>query len=127
MNITIIAIGKLNAQLFGLQTLEQKILTGERTHPCVIIDASLHGLCIITPFNNDISKKLDNFVIQVFFSNPEQNILLQAHKVHTKLKHTENKTFATISCQLLEPINYIWKERVIKMLETIEEQQILNN
>ena len=81
---------------------------------------SLHGICIITPFYNDFSKKLDNFIIQVSFSNPEQNVLLQAHKVHTKLNHSENKTFATISCQLLEPINYIWKERVIKMLETSE-------
>lgn len=117
-----ITIGKERAQIFGLSSLEQKIFfnTEKKKQPCFIVDVSLHGICIITPFYNDFSKKLDNFIIQVSFSNPEQNVLLQAHKVHTKLNHSENKTFATISCQLLEPINYIWKERVIKMLETSE-------
>jgi predicted metal-binding transcription factor (methanogenesis marker protein 9) len=117
-----ITIGKERAQIFGLSSLEQKIFfnTEKKKQPCFIVDVSLHGISIITPFYNDFSKKLDNFIIQVSFSNPEQNVLLQAHKVHTKLNHSENKTFATISCQLLEPINYIWKERVIKMLETSE-------
>ena len=117
-----IMIGKTNAELFGLSSLEQKLFTKneKKMQPCVIADASLHGICIITPYENIISKNNDDYIIQVSFSSPEQNILLQAHKVHIKLNHTENRTFATISCQLLEPINYILKERVIKMLETSE-------
>ena len=79
----------------------------------------IEKICAISK-ENLLLENNDDYIIQVSFSSPEQNILLQAHKVHIKLNHTENRTFATISCQLLEPINYIWKERVIKLLESNE-------
>lgn len=120
-----VSIGKSKAEAFGLSTLEQKIFSrhDKIIQPCVISDVSLHGICIISPFDDYRFKNIDNFIIQVSFKNPEQIILLQAHKVHLKLNHFDNKTFATISCQLLEPISYIWKERVVKMLDDID----LNN
>lgn len=114
-----IVIGKENANRFGLSTIEQKIYLKKEQLilPCVILDVSLHGICIITPFENSHLKSIDNFSVQISFNNPLQNIILQVHKVHIKLNPTQNKVYATISCQLLEPISYIWKERVIKMFE----------
>lgn len=114
-----IAIGKDKAVSFGLANIEQKLFskTEKLIQSCVILDVSLHGICIITPFEDTRFKSVDNFFIKISFTNPEQNIVLQAHKVHLKLNPTQNKVYATLSCQLLEPISYIWKERVIKMLE----------
>lgn len=114
-----IAIGKENSALFGLSSVEQKLLskTAKIIQPCAVLDASIHGICIVTPFDNQAFKNVENFNICLSFINPEQTVILQAHKVHSKLNTTNSRTFATISCQLLEPINYIWKERVIKMIE----------
>ena len=115
-----IRINKENYQDFGLSTLEQKIFskTAKIIQPCALLDISVHGICIITPFENPAFKKLDNFHIQLSFVNPEQSIILQCHKVHLKLNSTENRIFASISCQLLEPVHYVWKERVGKFMET---------
>lgn len=114
-----IPIGKNKANLFGLASIEQKLFSKTETliQSCVILDVSLHGICIITPFEDTRFKSIDNFFIQISFINPEQSVVLQAHKVHLKLNPTQNKVYATLSCQLLEPISYIWKERVIKILE----------
>ena len=115
-----ISVGKNNFEAFGLTSVEQKIFseTARIIQPCAILDVSFHGICIITPFENKAFKNIENFNIHLSFLNPVQTVILMAHKVHSKLKSTEdNNVFATISCQLLEPINYIWKERVIKILE----------
>ena len=60
----------------------------------------------------------DSFNVMLNFVNPEQTIVLKCHKVHAQLKKTESKIYARISCQLLEPIHFAWKERVIKLLES---------
>lgn len=117
-----IRINKENYLNFGLSTLEQKIFskTAKIIQPCAVIDISVHGICIITPFENTGFKNLDNFNVQLSFKNPEQTVILQCHKVHSKLTDTGNRVLATLSCQLLEPIHYVWKERVLKMLENEE-------
>lgn len=117
-----IRINKENYQDFGLSTLEQKIFskTAKVIQPCAVIDISVHGICIITPFENTGFKNLDNFNVQLSFINPEQTVILQCHKVHSKLTDTGNRVLATLSCQLLEPVHYVWKERVLKMLENEE-------
>lgn len=114
-----ISINKENFSTFGLSSLEQKIFSksAKIIQPCAIIDISLHGICIITSYTTSIFKNIENFHINISFENPKQNVILQAHKVHTKLTETNSKIFSTISCQLLEPIPYIWKERVINMFE----------
>lgn len=113
-------INKENYLNFGLSSMEQKIFSrrAKIIQPCALLDISVHGICIITPFENPAFKKLDNFHIQLSFVNPEQSIILQCHKVHLKLNSTENRIFASISCQLLEPVHYVWKERVGKFMET---------
>ena len=114
-----IKINKDNYTKFGLLSMEQKIFSRSTNsiQPCALIDFSVHGICIITPFENPVFKNQENFYIQISFANPEQTVILQCHKVHSKLNNTENRTFITLSCQLLEPIHYIWKERVLRMLE----------
>lgn len=114
-----IKISKENFMQLGLNSIEQKVFSksAKVILPCALIDISVHGLCIITPFENPTFKNLENFNIQVSFLHPEQTIILQCHKVHSKLNNTENRIFATLSCQLLEPIHYVWKERILKMLE----------
>lgn len=117
-----IKITKENFMQFGLNSIEQKIFSksAKIIQPCALIDVSVHGICIITPFENPAFKNLENFHIQVSFSNPEQTVILQCHKVHSKLNNTENRLFSTLSCQLLEPIHYAWKEKILNLLENEE-------
>ena len=115
-----LVVGKNNFEAFGLTSVEQNLFSESARiiQPCAILDVSFHGICIITRFENPAFKNIENFNIHLAFTNPVQTVILMAHKVHSKLKSTEeNNVFATISCQLLEPINYVWKERVIKLLE----------
>ncbi len=112
-------IGKRNAKIFGLDKPQQTIFVNEikKQQPCAIVDASIHGICIITPFSDSRLKECDSFNLFLTFENPKQNILLRLHKVHTQLKKTNNKVYAKISCQLLEPIHFAWKDRVINLIK----------
>lgn len=114
-----IKINKENYLQLGLSSIEQKIFskTAKIIQPCAILDISVHGVCLITSFENPAFKNLENFHLQLLFTNPEQTAILQCHKVHSKLNKTDNRVFATFSCQLLEPIHYVWKERILKMIE----------
>ncbi|MBR1640613.1 MAG: hypothetical protein IJ688_14660 [Treponema sp.] len=114
-----IKISKENFLQLGLSSIEQKIFskTAKLIQPCAIVDVSVHGVCLITGFENPAFKNIENFHLQLLFTNPEQTAILQCHKVHSKLNRTENRVFATFSCQLLEPIHYVWKERILKMIE----------
>ncbi|MBD5448050.1 MAG: hypothetical protein HDR32_10050 [Treponema sp.] len=113
-----IRIGKEKAAEFGLSALEQSIfLQGVKCiQPCVVLDASIHGICVITPETPAVRNE-ENFCIRLGFKKPEQTIILKAHRVYSRLNKTGQKTFMTLSCQLLEPVHFAWKERVIAMLE----------
>lgn len=123
-----IKISKENYLQLGLSSIEQKIFStaAKLIQPCAIIDVSVHGVCLITSFENPAFKNLENFHLQLLFINPEQTAILQCHKVHSKLNKTKNKVFATFSCQLLEPIHYVWKERILKMIEN-DDKSILTD
>lgn len=112
-----VKIGKERRSEFGLQKLEQSIFVqGVKTvQPCVVLDASVHGICVITTATPQIRNE-ENFCIKLSFENPEQTVILKAHKVYSRLTKTESKTFVSFSCQLLEPIHFAWKERVIDMI-----------
>lgn len=114
-----VKIGKENASRFGLSKLEQTFfLPGIKLmQPCVILDASVHGICVITPETKAVQGE-ENFCIKIDFSGENQSIVLKAHKVYTRVNKTEEKTFLTLSCQLLEPIHFLWREKVIKMIES---------
>lgn len=114
-----IKITKENYSQLGITSIEQKIFSKaiKLIQPCAIIDVSVHGVCLITSFENPSFKNLENFHLQLLFTNPEQTAILQCHKVHSKVNKTDNRVFATFSCQLLEPIHYVWKERILKMIE----------
>lgn len=111
-----IEIGFDNSKKFGFKTPEQLIIIENNIQPCAIIDVSIHGICIITQLNIS-TRNLSNFLISLSFESPDQRVLLQVHKVHEKIISTKNKKFTQISCQILAPINFIWKDRVIKLLE----------
>lgn len=118
-----IKIGKYNAAEFGLTKLEQNIfLHGIKViQPCVILDVSVHGICIITPETPAIRNLENNILcIKILFENPTQTVILKAHSVYSKLNKTENKNYLTLCCQLLEPIHFAWKERVISMVSKID-------
>ena len=88
-------IGKEKAQQFGLASIEQKLFSYQAKiiQPCAISDVSLHGICIITPFDDHQFKNIKNFNIQITFSEPNQTVNLEAHKVHIKLNHTFSPFF----------------------------------
>lgn len=113
-----IKIGREKSTEFGLSGLEQSIfLQGIKVvQPCVILDASVHGICIITPETPALRNE-DVFCIKLHFENPVQTVILKAHCVYSKLNKTDSKTFITLCCQLLEPIHFVWKERVISMID----------
>lgn len=118
-----VPIGKANYAAFGLSSPEQTLFVRglKFSQPCAVLDASIHGIQVITPirFKADF-KALEDFNIKISFVNPEETAILKAHKVHSKLDRAGEKIFATYSCQLLEPIHHVWKERVIKMIEASE-------
>lgn len=115
-----VEIGKRNSAKFGLSYPEQTVFINgiKAQQPCAVVDASIHGICIITPCADQRIKDCGNFNVMLNFTNPEQTVVLKCHKVHSQLKKTESKTYARISCQLLEPVHFAWKERVIRMLES---------
>ena len=114
-----IKIGKEKFKNFGLSRIEQSLFFAgiKAVQPCVVLDASVHGICVVTT-ETPALKREENFSIKLSFDNPLQTVSLKAHKVYSRLTKTESKTFATVSCQLLEPIHFAWKERVIKMIES---------
>lgn len=115
-----VEIGKRNSAKFGLSYPEQTVFINgiKAQQPCAVVDASIHGICIITPCADQRIKDCGSFNVMLNFTNPEQTVVLKCHKVHSQLKKTESKTYARISCQLLEPVHFAWKERVIRMLES---------
>lgn len=115
-----VEIGKRNAAKFGLSSPEQTVFINgiKAQQPCAVVDASIHGICIITPCADQRINDCGSFNVMLNFTNPEQTVVLKCHKVHSQLKKTESKTYARISCQLLEPVHFAWKERVIKLLES---------
>lgn len=114
-----VKIGRENAARFGLSSLEQSIfLYGAKlVQQCAVLDASIHGIRIITPETPAVRNE-ENFCIKLSFRNPGQTVLLKAHRVYSRLNRTGKSAFMTLSCQLLEPIHFAWKERVIAMLES---------
>ncbi len=115
-----IPIGKSNYAAFGLSSPEQTLfIKGMKImRPCAVLDASIHGIQVIT--QHEGIKTLEDFNIKISFVNPNEIAMLKVHKVHSKLDKAGNKIFATYFCQLLEPIHHVWKERVIRMLESFE-------
>ncbi|MBD5404306.1 MAG: hypothetical protein HDR55_04885 [Treponema sp.] len=115
-----ISIGKENCKRFGLESLEQKVFVRSKKiiQPCAIVDASIHGVCIITPFSDGF-KDVENFCVKVGFSSPVESAIMEAHKVHSRLVKTERSVFAKVSAQLLEPISHIWKGRVARLIEEL--------
>lgn len=115
-----VEIGKRNAAKFGLSSPEQTVFINgiKAQQPCAVVDASIHGVCIITPCADQRINDCGSFNVMLNFTNPEQTVVLKCHKVHSQLKKTDSKTYARISCQLLEPVHFAWKERVIKLLES---------
>lgn len=112
-----IKIGIKKSKDFGLKSPEQVfVLERERySGPCAIVDASIHGVQILVPYSS-ILRNINNFNMLISFENPNQHIILDLHKVNIKLTKNNDKTYANISCQIMEPISYIWKERLIKLL-----------
>ena len=112
-----IKIGKAQFKTFGLASIQQQVFVHgiKFIQPCVVLDASLHGICIITT-STPLIQNEETFFIKLMFEQPIYTVILKAHKVYSRLNKTDSKTFITLSCQLLEPIHFEWKNRIIKML-----------
>ena len=113
-----IDITKENYKNFGLNSLQQKIVFNSlRTQqPCAILNASIHGMCVISEQTNAL-KKCDNFlVILEFEQNP--NVIMQLHKVYSRTSKLGDKVYTSLSCQILEPIHFLWKQNVINLIKS---------
>ena len=112
-----IKLGLSDYKNFSLATKAQVVFskTFSFMQPCILQDVSMHGVCFITPYINVINK-IDTYKIKISFENPISSVIIDAHKVHANIKMDNNKKYAIISCQLLEPIHFVWKEKIISML-----------
>lgn len=117
-----IPIGKINAGKFGLHKPEQQIIIEAKKYvnTCAIVDVSIHGIQIVTPYVSSIIQNINNFNIMITFDSPYQQLLLDVHKVYIRLNKINDNVYACISCQILEPINYLWKDRIIKLIENFD-------
>lgn len=115
-----IKIAKTYFKEFGLSSLEQKISFGNQVFPCVIIDVSIHGICLITPYSPLYAKEFENFLVSMNFVKENSFVTLKVHKVHSCLLKTQNGRYVKLSCQILEPIHFLWREKVISMIKNIE-------
>ena len=111
-----IIIGKQRYKEFGLDTPEQKAIVGVASMPCAIVDASIHGVCVITPYHPSYARGFDKFTVRLDFLKEGVTRLL-VHKVHLQLSGVTERTYAKVAGQLLEPIPYVWKQRVVSLLE----------
>lgn len=109
-------IGKEKYLEFGLETIQQQVVYNGTSlcQPCVIIDASVHGICLMTPYIPE--ETYDFFFVRIKFTDPDQDITLQLHKVNIRVTDTDGCCIATVSCQILEPIHFVWRNRVYSLL-----------
>lgn len=117
-----IKIAKMHFKEFGLSSIEQKISFGKQVFPCVIIDVSIHGICLIAPYSPLYAKEFENFLISMNFVKENSFVTLKVHKVHSRLLKTQNGSYIKLSCQILEPIHFLWREKVISMIKNIEKE-----
>ena len=114
-----IIVGKSNSSAFGLVSPQQTLFVHDiyAHQPCAIVDASIHGICIITLHTNNIEDERAMLHIKLHFKLPEQHIILRCQRVHTRRIEPGKNTYAMISCRIVEPIHFIWKERVMHFME----------
>ena len=113
-----ISVNVANVKQIGLSRIDHKlILSSSQKQPCAIVDMSIHGICIITYYTKDLQNKE---LYQLLITTTTKQFILNLHKVHSKLTKVSKNTFAYISCQLLEPINYEWQNLIISYLEKEE-------
>lgn len=113
-----LTIGKSGATTFGLSSSMQRLLVSSAGQilPCVILDASIHGVKVVAPFCQAL-RTVDKFIVLIDFKDFSGNVPLKVHKVYVHLdKSANDKVLASISCQILEPIHFYWKERVMSMI-----------
>lgn len=102
--------------------MEQKMSFSNQFFPCVIIDVSIHGICLIAPYSPFYAKELENFLVSMNFVKENCFVTLKVHKVHSRLIKTQTGSYVKLSCQILEPIHFLWREKVISMIKNIEKE-----
>ncbi len=113
-----IKIQKENSKDFMLKNIEQQLLLEKQILPCALVDVSLHGICLIAPYSVFYAKEFENFKVRLNFTDCTMPVIILCHKVHSRiLKTSFDKTFISLSCQLLEPIHFEWKKHIISLLE----------
>ena len=117
-------IGKENWEKFGLNSLTQQVFLPaiKQITQCVILDISVHGICVIMPYADRGLNKSDNLFIKITFDSPLQSVIMNLHKVNVRINNCGTKKFASVSCQILEPVHFLWKEKVINYLKINGEQ-----
>lgn len=117
-----IQINSTNYRNLGLEKMEQYIFVEgiKLIQPCVLVDASIHGVQLLTLYSEELLKHTALFKLKLEFENPKETIILLLHQVQSRVTNTGEKKFLNISCQILEPIHLQWKSRVIKMLQQKE-------
>lgn len=109
-----IKVGIKNSSGFGLTSPQQYVIIGGAELECVIVDASVHGIQLLLE-NKRILAAADIFTVKVAFT--DTCVLLRLNRVFSNVKEIKGKSYVYISAQILEPVHFIWKERVISFLK----------
>ncbi|MCR4714280.1 MAG: hypothetical protein K5751_07865 [Treponemataceae bacterium] len=112
-----VKIGIEGASDFGLAGPEQYVLTEPGELPCVIVDASVHGVQLLMESCRALASS-PILKLKVSFSCPSDEIIMSLNKVYAHGKEAGGKVWSYVSCQILEPVHFVWRERVLAMLRT---------
>ena len=56
--------------------------------------------------------------LKVSFESPSEEIIMSINKVYSHCRTADGRTWAYVSCQIFEPVHFVWRERVLAMLRT---------
>ena len=112
-----VKVGIDGAPAFGLKAPEQYVLTESGELPCVIVDVSVHGVQLLMESCRALASS-PILRLKVSFSSPADEIIMSLNKVYAHGKEAGGKVWSYVSCQILEPVHFVWRERVLAMLRT---------
>lgn len=106
-------IGIENWKTFGLSKPEVQIVFDSKTYKCIINNVSVHG-ALLTGETASISQNgsMINFVCS--FNDPAANVFQNALIVNCQ---NLQKNYSRYSLQFLDPVSFIWQERIQKFEE----------
>ncbi|MBO4704846.1 MAG: hypothetical protein J5647_03815 [Spirochaetaceae bacterium] len=112
-----VKVGITGARQFGLDNPQQYVISGKDALSCVLVDVSVHGVQLLMENCRSVESS-QIMKLKVSFESPSEEIIMSINKVYSHCRTADGRTWAYVSCQILEPVHFVWRERVLAMLRT---------